>query len=61
MRNLGAAVAIVLAALLVFGANAGCRNYRINQCEERGGEAVVPPWLSGDPIGVACIEGRNHA
>lgn len=48
------AFAVVLFALIV-GANYGCREWRIDRCEDRGGQAVVPPLFTHDPTAVSCI------
>lgn len=34
----------------------GCRENAIEQCERRGGEALVPPPWSRDPTDVRCLK-----
>jgi len=47
---------VLLFGGLSFGITSGCREYRINACEEDGGTAVVPPWFTTDPSAVSCIK-----
>jgi len=52
-------IGFLVVIVLCMALNYGCREYRIDQCQEKGGEAVVPPWFSRDPAAVSCIEGRR--
>lgn len=53
MRYIIGAVAFV--ALIGFG-SWGCREAQINDCEDKGGQAVTRAWWAGDWTDVRCVE-----
>lgn len=60
-RHSGSQVGLALLIVLFFGLSLlgswGCREYQVNKCEGRGGQAITHPWYSGDAyIAVGCIE-----
>ena len=57
--RLGFGLSLALVAVVLAGG--GCqlvlRQYAIDDCRERGGQAVVPPWYASDPADVRCVVG----
>lgn len=52
--------AIIAALVGIVGCNIHVRNTTIENCRERGGQAITAPWYSGALYwDVRCLEGGN--